>query len=99
MKKILIRFLVIAELGVAMAAPFVALAACDKKTEYRNYSKEAIDAAELRLIREPQTGACYVVVAFVNFKSAGIAMAPSSCPPSVRAIVPAEAPAADGGVR
>ena len=74
---------------------FLGLAACDAT------SRDVADATEVRLIREPQTGACFVVVAWGSDGGShgALAIAPSPCP--ARAASPAEVlpSAADGGLR
>jgi hypothetical protein len=62
---------------------FVLLAACVNET------KRVADNAEVRLIQEPTTMKCFVVVA----TSLGVAMAPVECPPPTRP-TPSVTPAA-----
>jgi hypothetical protein len=67
------------------------LAACEKKT-----TNAMSELTEVRLVREPMSGACFVVVA-TTFGGGSLAVAPAPCPPpgSVE-VLPA---AADGGLR
>jgi len=65
------------------------LAACRKETPLT-------ELTEVRLVREPMSGACFVVVA-TTFGGGSLAVAPAPCPPPGSAeTLP---PATDGGLR
>ena len=70
------------------------LAACnDRGCDAQSFA----DRTEVRLVKEPQTGACFVVV-MTTYGDGSLAVAPAPCPPPGAA--PAEVwPAVDGGFR
>lgn len=69
------------------------LAACsDRGCDARSFAART----EVRLVQEPTTKACYVVVTS-TYGDGSLAVAPAPCPPPGAA--PAEVWAPDGGVR